>query len=71
MRGDMAGDALIWTSRDDAGGRRWKIDAEKVVRQVSSSILCQYKVGFGERFSLHSRPHSSFLAGTLLLAVTE
>ena len=46
MRGDIAGDALVWTvfgqvDDSDAPDERWKMDVEKVVRQVSLGILCQ------------------------------
>ena len=38
-----------WFGHMDDADERWKMDVEKVVRQVGLDILRQYGVGFGER----------------------
>ena len=40
MRGDVAGDALVWTGRR-CGRELWKMDVKKMVRQVGWGILRQ------------------------------
>jgi hypothetical protein len=69
VRREMALQAMrCFGQVDDADGQ-WKMDVEKVVRQVSLGILRQYRVGFGERFLFPPsflNPHSIltlFLAG--------
>jgi sister chromatid cohesion protein DCC1 len=41
---------MRWFGQVDDADERWKMDVEKVVRQVGLGILRQYKVRFGERF---------------------
>jgi sister chromatid cohesion protein DCC1 len=52
VRRDVTLQVMRWFGQVDDADERWKMDVEKVVRQVGLSILSHYKVGF--------RPHSSF-----------
>jgi hypothetical protein len=50
-----------WFGHMDDADERWKMNVEKVVRQVGLGILRQYKVGFGERvFFFPPSNHPSF-----------
>lgn len=61
VRREVTLQVMRWFGQVDDADERWKMDVEKVVRQVGLGILRQYKVGF-ERFSVlvSPRPHSSF-----------
>jgi hypothetical protein len=60
VRREVTLQVMRWFGQVDDADERWKMDVEKVVRQVGLGILRQYKVGFGERFFSPSSNHSSF-----------
>jgi hypothetical protein len=69
VRREVTLQVMRWFGQVDDADERWKMDIEKVVRQVGLGILRQYKVGFGERF--FSRPQAiPRLILTLFLVLT-
>jgi len=55
VRREVTLQVMRWFGQVDDADERWKMDVEKVVRQVGLGILRQYKVRI-ERFFPH--PHS-------------
>jgi len=62
VRREVTLQVMRWFGQVDDADERWKMDVEKVVRQVGLGILRQYKVGLGEHsflggffFPFHSR----------------
>jgi sister chromatid cohesion protein DCC1 len=57
VRREVTLQVMRWFGQVDDADERWKMDVEKVVRQVGLGILRQYKVGF-ELFFLSFFPHA-------------
>ena len=55
---------MRWFGQVDDGDRPWKMDVEKVVRQVGLGVLRQYKVGFECVLFFRCLIITLFLAGT-------
>ena len=66
VRREVTLQVMRWFGRVDDADELWKMDVEKVVRQVGLSILRQHKVGFSERFPTLILTLTLFLAGTVL-----
>ena len=61
VRCEVTLQVLYWFGQVGDADERWKMDVEKVVRQVGLGILRQYKVGFGKCFFFFATTLKPFL----------
>jgi sister chromatid cohesion protein DCC1 len=59
VRRDVTLQVMRWFGDVDDADERWKMDIEKVVRQIGLGILHQHKVRIRRKQHFFSRPHSS------------
>ena len=66
VRREVTLQVMRWFGQVDDADECWKMDVEKVVRQIGLGILRQYKVGFEYFFFSRCLILTLILAGTLL-----
>src|SRR5260370_31077742 len=59
VRRDVTLQVMRWFGEVDDADERWKVDTEKVVRQIGLGILHQHKVRIRRKQPLFSRSHFS------------